>query len=116
MNKMRTPIVVLLGLVLSVSGCRSFQPMPFQPGQLTEQLQPGDKVVLQTRDGAKHRIGIVKIEDGVIHGKRQSVKVADVVGVERSEIDAGKSLGLTALIAAYASLVVYLLAHAIAGG
>lgn len=97
-------------VMLLVSGCHAFHQVQIQPGHLTEQLQAGDRVRLETKDGNKYRLAILKIEDGMIHGKRQSVKAADVVSVQRSEIDAGKSLGLGGLIAAGAGVFALILA------
>jgi len=103
-NKMKG-IVLALALLCSIvmSGCTTLRPTEASPEEIHRQimseelLKPGDKVRLVTADESVHefRITELNLEQGLVSGKDESVRIAEIVGVGTREIAVGKTVGRT---------------------
>lgn len=79
-------------------------------------VKPGDRVQLITADEAVHefRVTAVDLDAGLIKGKDEAVRIADIVGVETRELSAGKTAAITLVSAGIiGALVVIALAPAL---
>jgi hypothetical protein len=106
MNRLTS--ILLMFVALNFSGCKTYQPIQFQPGQLTQQLKVGEKVTLETNDGKIHKIIVSKIENDSIVGDGETIKAGDVVVAERAELNV-KDTVATASFIAYSILAIYVL-------
>jgi hypothetical protein len=99
---MKNTLVLLLCAVIG-SACTTLHPVQLSTNNAQQQitsgqlLKPGDKVRLITTDGEVHDFAITAIDtaDGTVKGAANSVRVADIVTVEKREPALGKTLGLT---------------------
>lgn len=100
-------------IVCMVGGCTTLQPVANAPGDLSQHfgdggvLKPGDRVVVTTTSGAKHRFRVRSVHDGVIYGDHDSVPFSEVSTVQRRETSAPKTtilvigiLGVVGVLAA----------------
>jgi len=98
---MKNTLVLLLCAAIA-SACTTLRPVQLSTDNAQQQitsgelLKPGDKVRLITTDGKTHEFAITAIDvaEGTVKGPADSVRVADIVTVERREPALGKTLGL----------------------
>ncbi len=98
---MKNTLMLLLCAVLG-SACTTLRPVQLATDDAKQQitsgqlLKPGDKVRLITRDGKAHEFAITAIDaaEGTVKGHADSVRVADIVTVEKRAPALGKTLGL----------------------
>jgi hypothetical protein len=99
-----------------IGGCTTLHPIVNAPGDLSQHfgdggvLQPGDRVIITTVAGMKHRLRISSVRDGVIYGDHDSVPFSEIASIDRRDISATKTtilvvviLGVVGAIAAAAS-------------
>lgn len=87
---------------LGGSGCTSLRPSMLSVDEIHRQidsrelLNPGDKVLLSTTDGVVHEFQVVAVDTsaGLIVGPKESVRIADIVGVSKREFALGKTVWL----------------------
>jgi hypothetical protein len=95
---------VLCLIVCMVGGCTTLQPVANAPSDLSQHfddggvLKPGDRVLITTTSGAKHRFRVSSVHDGVIYGEHDSVPFSDIASVQRRETSAPKTAILVAVI------------------
>ncbi len=100
------PFGVLCLIVCILGGCTTLQPVANVPGDLSQHfndggvLKPGDRVVVTTTSGAKHRFRVSSVHDGAIYGDRNPIPFSEVVSVERRETSAPKTTLLVVVILA----------------
>jgi hypothetical protein len=110
--------VVTCLIVSMIGGCTTLHPIANAPGDLPQHfgdggvLQPGDRVIITTVAGVRHRFRISSVRDGVIYGDHDSVPFSEIASVERRDFSATKTtilavviLGVVGAIAAAASSV-----------
>jgi len=98
---MKNTLVWLLCAAIG-SACTTLRPVQVATDEAQQALasgqllKPGDKVRVITRDGKAHEFAITAIDtaDGTVKGPADSVRVADIVTVEKREPALGKTLGL----------------------
>jgi hypothetical protein len=78
---MKTLMVIGLTICL-ISGCTTLHPVASEASDLphrfvdTGAVKPGDRVVIGTVDGAKHKFVVQSVHDGAIYGAHDSVIAA----------------------------------------
>jgi hypothetical protein len=86
---------------MACAACSALRPVETSTAAAQQQiasgqlLKPGDKVRLITADGKAHELTVTAIDaDGTVEGKPESVRIADIVTVEKRELAVGKTTGL----------------------
>ncbi len=101
---MKSVFLALVAVCVTFNGaCTTLQPTEATPEELQRLilsegiLEAGQRVRLVTVDEAAHefRVTSIDVENGVVHGKDESVPIADIVAVETREISAGRTALLT---------------------
>jgi hypothetical protein len=95
-------VFALVCAALGGNGCTSLRPSLLSADEIRRQidsgelLNPGDKVRLSTTDGAVHEFQVtaVNADAGLIVGSKESVRIADIVGVSKREFAIGKTVWL----------------------
>lgn len=96
-------LIVCLGC-----GCTTLQPVANAPSDLSQHfgdgglLKPGDRVLITTTSGSKHRFRVTSVHDGVIYGDHDSVPFSEIASVQRRETSTPKT---TILVLAIAGVV-----------
>lgn len=96
----------LLGLALAAAlvlgGCTRLQEVPLAPPPLQEAVKPGEKVRVTLRDGTIRELEVTAVEPEAIVAGEQRIAAAEIVKLEREEVDVGKtafaSIGGLALV------------------
>jgi hypothetical protein len=86
----------------NVAACTTLKPVQLPTNETHEQiangelLNAGNKVRLITADGRAHDLTVVTIDAaaGTVKGENESVRIADIVTVEKRKPAVGKTLGL----------------------
>ena len=98
--------VMVLGLIICmIGGCTTLHPIANAPSDLSQRfgdggvLQPGDRVIITTLAGAKHRFRVRSVRDGVIYGDRDSVAFSDIASIDRRDFSSPKTAILVIVIA-----------------
>jgi hypothetical protein len=98
--------VMVLGLIICmIGGCTTLHPIANAPSDLSQRfgdggvLQPGDRVIITTLAGAKHRFRVRSVRDGVIYGDRDSVAFSDIASIDRRDFSSPKTAILVVVIA-----------------
>jgi len=99
--RMRNAFAMLL-CAANVAACTTLAPVQLatddaqQAIATGELLKPGNKVRLITTDGRAHDFAVVAIDtaEGTVEGEKESVRIADIVTVEKRKPSVGKTLGL----------------------
>lgn len=89
-------------LALALVGCASMAPVPF------EEIGPGDRVSVTTKDGRTLAFEVVEVADGSIRGEAAEVPLDQIVSVRAMRTDSGR----TALAVLGAVTVAYVLVAA----
>jgi hypothetical protein len=95
-------VFALVCAALGSYGCTTLRPSVMSTDEIHRQidsgelLKPGDKVRLTTKDGAVHdfQVTAIKTDEGLVVGRKESVRVADIVAVGKRELAIGKTIGL----------------------
>ena len=95
-------VFALVCAALGGSGCTTLRPSVMSTDEIHRQidsgelLKPGDKVRLATKDGAVHEFQVtaIKADEGLVVGRNETVRIADIVGVGKRELAIGKTIGL----------------------
>ena len=98
----RRLIAAALISAITLAGCTSLKTVrPVVPGEPPPRaVQPGDDVVVLTRDGASARFVVQQVEgETLIAADGRRFAGSDVVRVEREESNRPKTIGLIAAIA-----------------
>ena len=91
---------VLAVTMLSLMGCTTLKPVAGSPAELRQRiaagglLWPGDRVVLTTTDGTRHKVAITGVASGSVQSKHGSIPIDQIVGVQKREFSVGKSVSL----------------------
>jgi hypothetical protein len=105
--------LTVLALILFCAGCTTLKPVSGTPEDLRrrinagELVKAGDSVVIGTADGMTHRFEVKGVAGGVVEGRTESVRVDQIVSLEKRAVSVGKTLDLVVfgvLIAGLATL------------
>jgi hypothetical protein len=100
---MKTFMVLCL-IVCMIGGCTTLHPIANAPSDLSQHfsdggvLQPGDRVIIATVAGARHRLRIRSVHDGVIYGDHDSVPFSEIASIDRRDFSATKTTILVVVI------------------
>lgn len=90
---------------LALVGCMTTQPLTVD-GQLSSQLERGDKVEVVTKSGQRLQFAIESVDEQGVRGGGQQVAYADMQSISRSKMAVGRTtlivLGAAAVVAAVA--------------
>lgn len=82
---MRTPMIQPLILALSLAGCTTPTPVPFDDANPAAVLQAGDEVRLCLKDGKKLEMRITSVSANGVCGSGECARVEDIASVEKRE-------------------------------
>jgi hypothetical protein len=68
-------------------------------------LKPGDRVVITTTSGAKHRFRVSSVHDNAIYGEHDSVPFSEITSVQRRDFSATKTSILVVVILGVAGAI-----------
>jgi hypothetical protein len=88
--------IVALALCMSLAaGCTSLKPVtPVDPQAISEQIKPGDELILTTRDGREREFKVKESNLNQLVGENETVNLSDITNIERREFNKGKTAGL----------------------
>jgi hypothetical protein len=95
---------VLCLIACMIGGCTTLHPIANAPGDLSQHfsdggvLRPGDRVIITTVAGARHRLRIRSVRDGVIYGDHDSVPFSEIASIDRRDFSARKTTILVVVI------------------
>lgn len=105
-----------LAVVLGLSGCTTLQPVAGSAPELRQQiaagqlLKSGDRVVITTADGKRHRLVVAATDSASVRGKRGSIAISEIDGIQRPSFSAGRTTALILAIGVGACLAGEMLA------
>ena len=73
----------LLLLPLLLSACAQWWPVRPYPEFVRAEIAPGDKIRIETRDGARSKLVVVVVRDDRIVGEQQTILLDDIVLLEK---------------------------------
>ncbi len=101
MNRLQTAYrrgfgLIALAAVLSVAaGCTAMKPLAVDnPSELSQQLEVGQKVVVETIDGERFKFIINKIDESGISGEEHFIAYSDIDELRTRELSATNTVGL----------------------
>lgn len=86
--------------MMTLVGCTTLQPISQSRAQLQEQIASGnlltrdDRIQVTLESGESFDLVVVRIGDGMLQGRDRSVEIAEVVSIQRREVDSMKTAGL----------------------
>ena len=93
--------VIAVGVMtISLVGCTTLQPIAGSCPELGQQiavgavLKPGDRVVIATADGHRHKLAVTAVDSGSVQGKRESVPIDQIVSVQKRVFSSQKTMEL----------------------
>jgi hypothetical protein len=95
---------IAVSMVLALLGCTTLQPVAGSAPELRQQiaagqlLRRGDRVVITTADGRRHRLVVVAADSVSVRGRHESVPTDQIEVVQRSVSSAAKTTQLALLI------------------
>jgi hypothetical protein len=87
-------------MTVALIGCTTLEPVSGASTELRQRiaagelLRAGDRVVIHTLDGGKHRFAVTAVGDGNIQGKHDAVPIDEVASVQIREFSAEKTTRL----------------------
>jgi hypothetical protein len=97
-------LMVLILTVCALEGCTTLHPIGGTPTELSQQiadgevLHPGDRVVITTVHGAKHKFTVRSVHDGAIYGDHDLVALNEVAKLQKREFSVGKTVVLVLVV------------------
>lgn len=90
----------LIVVLIICTGCTTLRPIDGNPAELRQRiysgdlLKTGDRVVIVASDGRSHRFAIKSIDAGVIRGRSESIRIEQVVSLQRRQFSRAKTTAL----------------------
>ena len=87
-------------VVLCLVGCTTLTPIRASPSGDSQAngyrnwINPGDRVVVRTRDGTTHKFTVTAVSADTIQGEHDAVAVDQITAIDRSSTDRGKTVNL----------------------
>lgn len=97
-------LMLLILTVCLVAACTTLHPIVGSPAELSQQiadggvLHPGDRVVITTVQGIKHKFVMRSVHDGAIYGDHDSVPLNEIATLQRREFSTGKTVVLVVVV------------------
>jgi hypothetical protein len=102
-------------IVCMVGGCTTLQPVVNAPSDLSQHfndggvLKPGDRVVVTTTSGARHRFRVSSVHDGALYGDHEPIPFSEIASIQRRETSATKTtllvVGILAVVGVIAAAI-----------
>lgn len=92
-------------MIICMMGCTTLSFIDGTPRELQQRiaagalLEPGERAVIDTSDGATHDLVIRSIRGGIIHGDHEAFPIEAIVSIQKRELSVGKTVGLVGGIA-----------------
>lgn len=97
-------VFIVVYSCFAMLGCMTAQPLSADRTQLSQTLQPDDRVVIVTTAGHRLDFKVEKVDESGVHGAAQSVEYADIESISLKRFQAGRTaliaLGIAAVAAA----------------
>lgn len=94
-RRFRPVLGLVLAMALVLGGCTRMQEVPLAPTPLQEAVKPGEKVRVTLRDGTVRELEVTAVEPEAIVAGEERVAAAEIVKLERREVDVGKTAAAT---------------------
>lgn len=81
MNTFKRSLALVISTVFLATGCAQLRNVPLAPsaqGVTRPDVRAGERVVVTTRDGAKHEFQVTAVEADALRGERDRVAYADM--------------------------------------
>jgi len=106
-------IAAIFTIVFSSISCTTMKPVSWtEPAHIASQIEAGDKIEYRTSDGNIGKLKITSVNSemiqGISQGKDKTVLIADIISLEKKEIDALKTTGL--ILGITAGIVIFIIA------
>lgn len=105
-------VSIILIAALMLMSCTSVKTV--RPADIPSSLKEGDTVKVVTNDGTEREFKIVTVTPEAIVGEDQRIEFADIMRVEKREIDAGKTAALGAGVLAVGLAALFFVGLAVA--
>ena len=102
-------------LLFLLTGCTGLQPVELPPHELQQQIRAGelvaigDRVLIATDDGQRHRFRITAMDDNTISGRNERLQITTIIALESREYSGGRTAALVG-----SSILVYQIMAAMA--
>ncbi len=83
MSKLLFPVCCLLLLPLVLSACAQWWQVRPYPEFVQAEIEPGDKLRIETRDGLRSKLVVVAVREDRIIGDQQTILLDDIVSLEK---------------------------------
>jgi hypothetical protein len=94
-RKQLRKVTAVMVLGAFIAACTTTHPIDIgAPAALTEEVHPGDKVAITTRDGRKFAFEVVRVEDDAIIGATERVQQDEIAQLEVTRFSEGRTAGL----------------------
>ena len=99
-------LIVLILIFCMIGGCTTLHPISGAPAEFQQRiadggvLHPGDRVVITTVQGTKHKFEVRSVHDGAIYGDHDSVPLNEITMIQRLEFSVGKTVTLLLVLGA----------------
>ena len=90
--------LLTVSLFMLVTGCRSFQSVDLDTNEGLHAVETGDVVRVTTKSGAEHEFTVTRVDGDEIAGESAEYSKWQISELERNEVDAASSIGVTALV------------------
>lgn len=88
-------IAAVVAAALVVASCTTTRPIdPGAPASLVEEVQPGDRVKITTRDGRELEFEVVTVEPDALVGAEQRVARGEIANLEVTQTSVAKTSAL----------------------
>lgn len=84
MNMFKRTLSVLAASIFLATGCAQMRTVPLSAAQGVERpaVQAGDRVVVTTKDGAKHTFQVTSVESDVLRGEQGRIAYTDMKSLQ----------------------------------
>ena len=89
-----TLFVLTVVTLFGITSCVNYRPVILTPEGLAENIEPGDRVRIETVDGHVTKTRVLEVSERGIKGKRQEFPIDDLRRVEKGELSKIKTAWL----------------------
>jgi hypothetical protein len=96
-------VFIVVSACFAMLGCTTLQQLPAERTQLSQTLQPNDRVVIVTHAGQRLKFKVDSVDASGVHGAGQHVAYDDIQSISLTKNQTGRALLIAAGIAAVAA-------------
>ena len=97
-------VFIVVYSCFAMLGCTTVQPLPTERTQLSQTLQPNDRVVIVTTAGQRLKFKVEKVDESGVHGPGYYVAYDEIQSISLAKFQGGRTaliaLGIAAVAAA----------------